>query len=76
MHVNGSVHARDANRIKVVEDLEQVVDEMKRHISAIMDRLQTKACDPRLDVLYTNMVTSLERVSDHALNIVQSLQHA
>lgn len=70
-------NARDANRIKVVEDLEQVVDEMKKtYISNHVDRLQTKACDPRLDVLYTNMVTSLERVSDHALNIVQSLQHA
>ena len=41
----------------------------KTYISNHVDRLQKKACDPRLDVLYTNMVTTLERVSDHALNI-------
>lgn len=69
-------NARDANRIKIVEELEQEVDMMKKtYISNHVDRLQQKACDPRLDVLFTNMVTTLERVSDHALNIAQSLEN-
>ncbi len=67
-------YARDADRVGDVEKLEQEVDDMKKtYISNHVDRLQKKACDPRLDVLYTNMVTTLERVSDHALNIAQSL---
>lgn len=67
-------YARDADRVGDVEKLEQEVDDMKKtYISNHVDRLRKKACDPRLDVLYTNMVTTLERVSDHALNIAQSL---
>jgi len=70
-------YARDARRIGTVEKLEQEVDVMKKtYISNHVDRLQKKACDPRLDVLFTNMVTALERVSDHALNIAQSLENA
>lgn len=70
-------YARDAGRIRAVEKLEQEVDIMKKtYISNHVDRLQKKACDPRLDVLFTNMVTALERVSDHALNIAQSLENA
>lgn len=69
-------YARDASRIGAIEELEQEIDVMKKtYINNHVGRLQQKACDSRLDVLFTNMVTTLERVSDHALNIAQSLEN-
>ncbi len=66
---------RDAGRISIIEELEQEVDYMKKaYIANHVNRLQDKACDPQAGVLFTNMITTLERVSDHALNIAQSLQ--
>lgn len=67
---------RDVSKIKEAEDFEQEVDNMKKtFINNHINRLEEKACDPQSGVLFTNMITALERVSDHALNIAQSLEH-
>lgn len=76
--LNASLDAfkkRDSSRIKEAEALEQEVDNMKKtYIDNHISRLHVKACNPQTGVIFTNMISTLERVSDHAINIAQSLE--
>lgn len=66
--------SRDRERLAEVEALEQEVDVMhKQYIENHIERLQTKQCDPQVGVAFTNMVATLERVADHAINIAFSI---
>ncbi len=66
---------RDQSKIKEVDDLEQQVDDMKRqYMNNHINRLQDKACDPQVGVVFTNMVSTLERIADHATNIAFSIE--
>ena len=66
---------RDKTRLGDAEALEQEVDRMqKQYINNHIDRLQEKSCDPQVGVVFTNMVATLERVSDHAINIAFSIE--
>jgi phosphate:Na+ symporter len=65
---------RDASLLHVIDKLEQKVDDMaitcvENHIQ----RLQDEVCDPRGGVMFTDMVTDLERCADHANNIAYSI---
>lgn len=67
--------ARDESRIAMVETLERAIDEMqvrfkKNHI----DRLNTEACFPKSGVIFTDMISELERAADHATNIAHSIR--
>ncbi|MDD5016606.1 MAG: Na/Pi cotransporter family protein [Eubacteriales bacterium] len=65
---------RDKTRLGEIEALEQEVDRMqKEFISNHIERLQVKACNPQIGVVFTNMIATLERVSDHAVNIAFSI---
>jgi phosphate:Na+ symporter len=67
--------SRDRTRLSEVEELEQEVDRMhKQHINNHIERLETKVCDPQVGVVFTNMIATLERVSDHAVNIAFSIE--
>ena len=57
-----------------VEPLEQVIDRLirkskKRHIK----RLQDGTCTPELDIMLTDLLNDLERISDHCSNIALSV---
>ena len=66
---------RDKSRLPVVDAMEQEVDFMKKTFTNNhIDRLQLKACDPQMGVIFTNMVATLERVADHATNIAFSTE--
>lgn len=66
---------RDQSKIKEVDDLEQQVDDMKRqYMNNHINRLQDKSCDPQVGVVFTNMVSTLERIADHATNIAFSIE--
>jgi phosphate:Na+ symporter len=65
---------RDKEGLAHVEELEQEVDRMqKQYINNHIERLQTKVCDPQVGVVFTNMIATLERVADHAINIAFSI---
>ncbi len=65
---------RDKSVLPLVDKLEQEVDDMKRdYINNHINRLQVKACDPQVGVVFTNMIATLERVADHATNIAFSI---
>ena len=61
----------DKTRVDKAYALEAKVDEMQelltdRHI----ERLNKSLCTPVAGMLFTNIITNLERVADHAINIV------
>jgi phosphate:Na+ symporter len=67
--------SRDRIKLLEVEALEQEVDRMqKQYIENHIERLSTKVCDPQVGVLFTNMIATLERVADHAVNIAFSIE--
>ena len=64
----------DFARFKEAEALEASVDAAKEKlIQSHINRLMSSTCDPRGGVLFCDMVTDLERCSDHALNIAAAL---
>jgi phosphate:Na+ symporter len=65
---------RDATRLHEIDKLEQKVDGLSiAYVENHIQRLQDEICDPRGGVLFTDMVTDLERCSDHANNIAYSI---
>lgn len=67
---------RDGALARKVEPLEQVVDDLKlilraRHI----ERLQAGACSTTLGFVFSDILTDLERVSDHCSNLAMSVIH-
>lgn len=64
----------DAAAAKRIDPLEQVVDDLKaslrdRHI----ERLQQGKCSTTLGFVYTDILTDLERISDHCSNVAMSV---
>lgn len=65
--------SKDRSRLDYVRELEQQVDDMhKQYLQNHIDRLQDKYCEPETGVIFTNMVSTLERVADHANNIAEN----
>ena len=63
---------KDITLLSKVELLEQKVDDLcDKYLTNHIDRLSEESCDPRSSVVYTGMISDLERCSDHALNIAE-----
>ena len=65
----------DGSIIPLVESTEKRVDKLavtatNNHI----ERLKSDACDPQVGVIFTDIITDLERSADHAYNIAYSIQ--
>ena len=70
-----SFENRDAGLFMRVEELEQLVDDLcKKALDGQIARLNAKKCDPRSSVVFTNMVSDIERCSDHAVNIAAGVK--
>ena len=62
------------NRLPEAEALEARVDrERERLVQQHINRLMDSACEPRGGVVFSDLITDLERCSDHAINIAASL---
>ena len=60
----------DERHMKDVIDLENRVDEKERELQkAHVDRLTRGECTPEAGMIYSDIVSGLERVADHATNI-------
>ena len=67
--------SEDFDRIPDAERLEQIVDDLQvRIVNNHIARLMEASCDPVGGVIFTDMATDLERVSDHALNVACALK--
>ena len=61
------------DRIPEAEKKEDLVDDIQDEIvEAHAERLMAGNCDPMGGVIFTDLVTDLERCSDHAINIANS----
>lgn len=60
--------------LKDVLELEQEVDEKERELQkAHVDRLTRNECSPEAGMIFSDIVSGLERVADHATNIAFSI---
>jgi phosphate:Na+ symporter len=65
---------RDNSKLPQVRFLEEQIDKLsveftRNHIN----RLKTEDCEPASAVIFTDMITDLERIGDHAENIAYSI---
>ena len=58
---------------KVIKEEERVDNLEKQIRGEHMQRLTSGECNPRVGVIFLDALTNLERVSDHALNVVQGV---
>lgn len=57
-------------RLDEITDMEQEIDDLKdKYMEDHINRLKQDQCNPRGGVIFTDLVTDLERCSDHAINI-------
>ena len=69
-----SYESDDVSKAALVEPLEQVIDYIKSFIrKQHVERLQRNECTIELGFILTDIVTNLERVSDHCSNIAGCL---
>jgi len=63
------------DRLPIASALEEEVDDYQELlINNHVKRLMMDKCDPRGGVMFTDMVTDLERCADHAINIAYAIQ--
>ena len=66
--------SRNYSRLSEAEALEDRVDRMREKLTqSHIERLVASNCEPRGGVLFNDLVTDLERCSDHAINIAAAL---
>ena len=65
----------DYSRLDRIEALESEVDDMQTElVNNHVKRLLANSCEPLAGVVFTDIVTDLERCSDHAINIAYALK--
>lgn len=65
----------DFDKLPDVSRMEEEVDDMQEQfMDNHIKRLKKQKCTPKGGVIFTDMVTDLERVSDHATNIAYSIK--
>ena len=69
-----TIHHKDDEHIRMINDLEVKVDEKERELQQKhIDRLTQNACTPEAGMIFSDVVSGLERVADHATNITYSI---
>lgn len=64
----------DRKHLQEILDLENQIDELERKLQqAHVDRLTRNECTPAAGMIYSDIVSGLERVADHATNIAFSI---
>lgn len=72
-----TLHNVSDEHMEDIMRLEDAVDEKERELQqAHVDRLTRNECTPEAGMLYSDIVSGLERVADHATNIVLYLNKA
>jgi phosphate:Na+ symporter len=64
----------DRDLLAAAREVEDSVDDMQEEKTENhIERLKANICDPRGGVIYTDMVSDLERIADHAMNIAEGM---
>lgn len=65
----------DSKLVRKVQQLEEVIDDLEEELrDKHIYRLQQNICDSKTGVLFLDMISNLERISDHSLNVVEIVQ--
>lgn len=65
---------RDQEHLQEILDLEDAIDEKERKLqSSHVKRLTKNECTPRAGMIFSDTISGLERVADHATNIAFSI---
>ena len=68
-------HTRDQHLLPRVLVQEENIDDMEKMLQqSHVDRLTRGACTPRSGMIFSDMLSNLERVADHATNVAFSIQ--
>ncbi|WWR15058.1 Na/Pi cotransporter family protein [Lachnospiraceae bacterium JLR.KK008] len=63
--------------VQDIMELEDAIDEKERELQRLhVERLTRNECTPEAGMLFSDVVSGLERVSDHATNIAFSILHS
>ncbi|MDD6734249.1 MAG: Na/Pi cotransporter family protein [Lachnospiraceae bacterium] len=75
MHLSIEMFAhKDDDKIKEIERIEEEIDKMEKTLQqAHIERLTKNECTPEAGMLFSDIISGLERVGDHATNIAFSL---
>ena len=66
-----TLHEINDKHVEEIKQLENAVDEKERELQqAHVNRLTRNECTPEAGMLFSDVVSDLERVADHATNIV------
>lgn len=67
-------HTRDKNELPSVQLLEDSIDDLERDLQQHhIDRVAQSKCTPQSGMVFSDMLSNLERVADHATNIAYSI---
>ncbi len=67
-----ALEKRDLSKARRVYELEEQIDEMERHLrKQHIHRLNHGECTPKSGLTYTDLLSNLERIGDHAHNIAE-----
>ena len=67
--------SEDYSKLDTIEAIEERIDKYEDELIAQhVDRLMKGECDPVAGVVFTDMVTDMERCGDHAINIAYGLK--
>ena len=67
-------HHKEDEHIRKINDLEILVDEKERELQQKhIDRLTQNACTPEAGMIFSDVVSGLERVADHTTNIAHGI---
>lgn len=65
----------DTSRLSSLKAVKEEIEaNIKEYTNGHIKRLQDGACNPREGVVFTNMLSALERISSHAVNIAYSTE--
>ena len=69
-------HGKDEHMQDII-DLEDRIDEMERELQqAHVERLKRNECTPDAGMIYSDILSGLERIADHAVNIAFSISES
>jgi len=64
----------DESKLIEINSLEEAIDELSvQYTENHIDRLKVASCEPKSGVIFTDMITDLERSADHANNVAFSI---
>ncbi|WP_105615135.1 Na/Pi cotransporter family protein [Vallitalea okinawensis] len=76
--LNASIEARreyDGKLVRKVKQNEEIIDDMEMELrQKHIYRLSQNICDSTSGVIFLDIISNLERVSDHSLNIVEGVE--